>query len=566
MSLHFFTDARIRTKLTGAFALVLIAQIAMGLYAMRELNAVNAISSEIETNWLPSVREVSALQYNLASLRAQERAHVMTLDDAGMVKMDREVADTLSTIEQHRSLYASLISSPEEQGIYDEFDKQWTAYKATQQNLLALSRSNENQKAKELIDGPSHTLYMAAMEQLKKLVALNSDGAADASKRGAAMVSTAQTGIMTSLVLAALFTIGMNGALVRLLGGPLVRLTDVMRRLAGGELATTVPDQQRGDEVGNMARAVEIFKQNGIEVERLKKEQQAAEQRMAEERRKNTLTLADTFETTVLGVVDMVATSSGSLNGSAQSMSAVAEETSRQSLAVSAAAEQTTANVETVSAAAEELTASIREIAEQMAQANMIAEKAVIEANESREVIEGLRQSADAISTVVSLITDIANQTNLLALNATIEAARAGEAGKGFAVVANEVKGLANQTSSATKGISAQIEMVQAATSQAGETIDGMIATITRISEISSSIASAVQEQTAATQEIARNVEQAAAGTREVTSNINGVNTAARESGQTAAQLLVAANDLGGQSSHLKIEVQRFIEGLRQSA
>jgi methyl-accepting chemotaxis protein len=266
--------------------------------------------------------------------------------------------------------------------------------------------------------------------------------------------------------------------------------------------------------------------------------------------------------TSVKEVVEVVASASTEMESTAQSMSATAEETSRQATAAAAGVEEATTNVQTVASAAEELSSSISEVSRQVAESAGIARSAVEEASRTNAQVEGLVEAAQKIGDVVSLISDIAEQTNLLALNATIEAARAGEAGKGFAVVASEVKSLANQTAKATEEISAQIASIQGATGDAATAIKGIAETVQKVDEIASSIASAVEEQSAATQEIARNAQQAAAGTTEVSSNVSGVTQAASETGAASSQVLDAAKGLAKQSTDLSAQIEKFLKSL----
>lgn len=269
-----------------------------------------------------------------------------------------------------------------------------------------------------------------------------------------------------------------------------------------------------------------------------------------------------TIANRVKEVVDVVASAATELQASAETMSSSAEESSRQSAAVSTAAEQASSNVQTVASAAEELSSSIGEINRQVSQSTEIAKNAVDEANRTNAVIQGLAGAAEKIGEVVNLINDIASQTKLLALNATIEAARAGEAGKGFAVVASEVKNLADQTSKATTQIASQIGGMQSETQNAVTAINQIGATIGKIAEIATTIASAVEEQGAATQEIARNVQQAASGTLEVSNNITGVTEAAAQTGSAASEILQASNELSRQADQLRTEIETFLSRL----
>jgi len=356
---------------------------------------------------------------------------------------------------------------------------------------------------------------------------------------------------------------GLGFFFARSITTPISSMTDVMDVLANGNLEIEIPSQNRTDEIGEMAAAVQVFKDNAIEVKRLEEEQKANEERQAREKRELMLKMADDFEGNVGGVVDSVSSASTEMQSSAEVLSATAEQTSKQSTMVATASEEASSNVQTVASAAEELSSSISEISRQVAQSTQISATAVAEVEGANEKVQGLADAANKIGEVVALITDIADQTNLLALNATIEAARAGEAGKGFAVVASEVKNLANQTAKATEEISNQIGGIQTATQEAVHAIGSIGGIIGQMNEIASAIAAAVEEQGAATQEIARNVEQAAAGTGEVSSNITGVQQAAGETGQSAGQLLSAAQELSQQSEMLRGEVNKFLDNVR---
>jgi methyl-accepting chemotaxis protein len=344
--------------------------------------------------------------------------------------------------------------------------------------------------------------------------------------------------------------------------GPIGRLGAVVARLAAQDYDVVVPETRRSDEIGELAQAVQVFKENGVERQRLEAEQ-AAERAARERRARRMEELTRDFEAQVGQLAGALSAAATEMDATAGSMSATAEKTNRQSMMVASAAEQASTNVQTVAAAAEELSSSISEIGRQVAQSNTIATRAVEDARRTDRTVQMLAEGAQKIGEVVTLIQDIAGQTNLLALNATIEAARAGEAGKGFAVVASEVKSLASQTGKATEEISSQIAHIQQATRDAVEAIRGIGETIGEISQIAATIASAVEEQGAATQEIARNVQEAARGTHEVTSNVAGVKQTATETGAAASQVLGAAGQLSRQAEQLASEVSEFIAGVK---
>jgi methyl-accepting chemotaxis protein len=340
-------------------------------------------------------------------------------------------------------------------------------------------------------------------------------------------------------------------------------LRDKMAKLADGNLEIAITGTDRGDEIGDMAKTVQVFKDNAAAMRRMQAEQ--AEQAHQNEREKKQIMtdLADDFERRVGGIVDALSGAASQMQSTARTMSSTADGTREKSLAVASAADQATANVQTVAAASEELSASITEIGRQVAHASDVSKKAAEEGEKTNSTVAGLADAAQKIGEVVALINGIAAQTNLLALNATIEAARAGDAGKGFAVVASEVKNLAAQTAKATDDIRAQITAIQTETGSAVETIQSISRTILEVNQISTSIAAAVEQQAAATQEITRNVQQAAGGTQDVSNNINGVSSAVEEAGTAASQVRTAADHLAEQAGALRGEVDQFLSTVR---
>ena len=344
---------------------------------------------------------------------------------------------------------------------------------------------------------------------------------------------------------------------------PIARLVVAMKELANGNIEIVLPDAARADEIGQMGKAVQVFKDNAQRMRQMEAEQKESERLAAARRKADMRKLADEFEAAVGEIVDGVSSASTELEASATSLSKTAETTKQLSTAVAAASEEASANVQSVASASEEMGASVNEIGRQVQESSRIASEAVVQAEKTDERIVKLSQAASRIGDVTRLITSIAEQTNLLALNATIEAARAGAAGKGFAVVAQEVKALAAQTAKATSEISTQIAEMQEATQDSVAAIKEIGGTIGRISEIATTIASAVEEQGAATLEITRNVQQAAAGTTEVAANITDVNRGATETGAASAQALSSARSLANESNRLKLEMSRFLDTVR---
>jgi methyl-accepting chemotaxis protein len=345
--------------------------------------------------------------------------------------------------------------------------------------------------------------------------------------------------------------------------GPLFNLTSSMTELAGGHLDVVVPGADRHDEVGDMARTVEIFKKNGLEVARMRAEQQVAEKVNAEQRKADMHKLANDFEGAVGQIIETVSSASTELEASASTLTATAIRSQELATSIATASEEASTNVQSVALATEEMSSSVNEISRQVQESARMANEAVGQARKTNDRVSELSKSAARIGAVVELINTIAGQTNLLALNATIEAARAGEAGRGFAVVASEVKALAAQTAKATGEIGQQVSGIQAATQESVGAIREIGVTIEKLSEISSIIAAAVEEQGAATQEISRNVQQAAQGTQEVSSSITDVERGASETGSASSQVLSAAQSLSSESNRLKLEVGKFLSSVR---
>ena len=376
-----------------------------------------------------------------------------------------------------------------------------------------------------------------------------------ATRRASAVVLAALTALLLAIVL-------LSVLIGRGIARPIIAVTASMRTLAGGDLTTALPANQRRDEIGIMIGTLARFRDGMVEAEQLRADQQAEQQRQIDRAARIGASIAG-FETAIATVVGSVAAAATELQSTAQSMAGVSEESSRKSATVATASAQASRNVQTVAAAAEQLTASIHEINLQVAAATSIIADGVRQTADSNEQVQGLAANAEKIGDVVRIISGIAGQTNLLALNATIEAARAGEAGKGFAVVASEVKALATQTARATEEIAAQITAIQDATRLAAQSIQGVTQTIDRVSATATAIAAAVEEQGAATQEISRNVLEAAAGTGEVSASIAGASEAARQAGEAATHVLTASQELSENGETLKAQVDRVLIEVR---
>ncbi len=425
----------------------------------------------------------------------------------------------------------------------------------------------------EPIEGITGAVWFDTITQKIELLKGVEDATADhlgsvaAKLSGAAQQSFLISAIATAVLL--VLTILVVTVSVRSITRPLNGLESAMGELASGNSQADVAGTDRKDEIGSMARAVDVFKQNAIEREKMEGEQAKAREaeearlRAEAERAENVNKMIEEFDSAAKQMLTGVTGAAEQLKSSANAMSSTADEASQRSTTVAGASEEASVNVQTVASATEEMTASVQEISRRVTHSSEIASGAVKEAEAANAKVESLAEAAQKIGEVVSLINDIADQTNLLALNATIEAARAGEAGKGFAVVASEVKSLASQTGQATEEIGGQITAIQASTTDAVSAIQSIAKTIAEISDVATTVASAVEEQDAATREIAENIQQAATGTQDVSTNISEVSRGVQETGSVAGQVLEASNQLSQQAGDLQTAISGFLDGVK---
>jgi methyl-accepting chemotaxis protein len=512
----------------------------------------------VSNNYLVAANGLGQLVANATRYRQLQAAYILTTDRAVKDSLSQSMVTALDGVDKGWATYSPTIDAGYERGIAEKFHSEWAQYLAARDKLMEMANAGKTAEAAAYYTGETRTLFNQFFADLEADQAYQVRMGQKAAQAGADAYSSAHLLIIVALGIAAILCIFAGWMIVSGVSTPIRAMTVAMGRLAQHDLTTEINGVGRKDEVGQMASAVQVFKTSMIEADRLKEEQEEA-QRVAAKRSALVDQLTRDFDQKVQGVVQTVASQATQMQSSAQSMSATAEETTKQASAVAAASEQSAANVQTVASATEELSSSIAEISRQVAHSSQIAATAVSEAGKANDMVQGLLGASQKIGEVIALINDIADQTNLLALNATIEAARAGEAGKGFAVVAAEVKNLATQTSKATEEIGAQITGVQGATQDAVKAIASIGKTISEIDQIAATIAAAVEEQGAATQEIARNVEEAAKGTQEVSSNIGGVTEAANGTGAAANQVLTASRALSTQSDELRTVVQSFL-------
>jgi methyl-accepting chemotaxis protein len=560
-----FAKYSIRAKITAVVALLLVAVTGMGLLAVRNMRAINAHTVDIDSNWLPGVRVLGDLRAGLVSYRALVREHMLAETAQDKQAVEKIMDEVIQSNLKIRQSYELLISTPEERAIYKEWVQASDSYDAGVREVLALSRNSVGKiphEAHELNVTSVNPIAIKADAILKKDIDLNNAGA-DASGRVAADdYASAFATLAAILGAAVILGVAVGFYLVRDVSRGIASIVTPMQALGSGDLTAQVPHQGEATEIGSMADSLQVFKQALI-AKKAADEAATLDAQAKIERGRRVDGITREFESMIGGIVETVSAASTQLEASAGTLTSTAERSQELTTMVAAASEEASTNVQSVASATEELTSSVNEISRQVQESARIANEAVDQARKTNDLVGELSQAAGRIGAVVELINNIAGQTNLLALNATIEAARAGEAGRGFAVVASEVKALAEQTAKATGEIGQQITGIQAATQGSVAAIKEIGLTIGRISEISSTIAAAVEEQGAATQEISRNVQQAAQGTMQVSSNITDVQRGASDTGSASSQVLSAAQSLSGDSNRLKLEVGKFLNSVR---
>ena len=483
-----------------------------------------------------------------AALMQQDFAHYQASRKAALEASDRLLA---------------LADTPERRAILQGVRGELEAFFATADRSIALGLRNENEAAAQISKREVRPARLKIAQSVAARVASNLRDLEAAKQAATETAESATRTLVVTAVLGLGVAVGLL-ALITLYGvtRPLAAMTAAMGRLAAGDLAVAVSGTERRDEVGLLARALQVFKDNALEARRLA-EAQAAEDAAKMRRAQRLDALTRAFEHNVSLLTQGLAGAATEMEATAQSMSSVAGQTNQQTVIVAGAAAQTSANVQTVAAASEEMSASVQEIVGQVSLSARIADQAVENALRTDATVRRLAGTTERIGAFVEVISSIAAQTNLLALNATIEAARAGEAGRGFAVVAAEVKELAGQTAKATGEIGERITEIRTATQEAVTDIEAISRIIAEMSRYAASIAAAMEEQGAATQEITRNVQEAARGTEEVTTNISGVREGAGQTGAAASQVLSAAQELARHSESLTREVGGFLADVK---
>ena len=559
-----FMKFAIRTKIICVVSVLLLALAGSGLLAASYMRTMNADTSEIATNWLPSVKALGELNVGIILYRATLRAHLLseTIEEKQAVEKSLEkIAENNRRI---RKNYEAMINSAEERALYDEWSRRWQEYKDISAKVMELSRKEAGQFPREAIELNKRAIKVGNETDviLSRDIELNNAGAERETRRAAETYSSALMILAVIVGAATILGAAFSFFVIRDISTGIASIVGPMQALGEGNLGAEVPHQGEKTEIGMMANALQVFK-DALIAKKAADEAAAIDAEAKIERGRRVDNITREFEQMIGEIVTTVSSASSQLESSAGSLSATAVRSQELSTAVAAASEEASTNVQSVASATEELSSSVNEISRQVQESARMAKEAVGQARSTTDRVSELSKAATRIGDVVELINTIAGQTNLLALNATIEAARAGEAGRGFAVVASEVKALDEQTAKATGEIGQQINGIQVATQDSVSAIKEISGTIEKLSEISSTIAAAVEEQGAATQEISRNVQQAAQGTQQVSSNITDVQRGATDTGSASSEVLSAAQTLSTDSGRLQTEVAKFLTAVR---
>ena len=528
--MKWFLDKKIATKLLMSFSIVLTLSAGMGLFAVIKLASVQANAEDLGSNILGGTREIANMGGDVDSIRRWEMRLIIAGNDVAGRKISEEGLSTAeSKLKTDQAEYEHYIDDPEEKRLYEAFCSRWSDYMRSESVLKDLVHANKLSQASELLLGEDFAKFTAALETAAALADFQKTSSVVDIKHGKQIYTSARLWVAILLVLSSSLGLVMGVWIARAISRPINEVKQVAERIAGGDLTGEELVVHSRDEVGELASSMN-------------------------EMQKSLRNIVQSISTNAQNV----ANASEEFSAVSQQIGANSDETSAQANAVSAATEEVNRGLQTVASATEEMSASIHEIAKNATEAAKVANNAMKTASDTNGIVTKLGASSAEIGQVIKVITSIAQKTDLLALNATVEAARAGEVGAGFAVVANEVKELAKQTANATEDISRKIETIQADAKSAVTAIASISEVIGHVNDISGTIATAVEEQSATTSEMSRNLSEAAKGSGDVAQNIHGVAQAAQSTSQGATDSQKAAKELAQMSTQLQELVQRF--------
>lgn len=552
----------ISAKLIGLVSILLLALASLGTFAISEMHTINRSAQEIQMNWLPSVRLLGELRAQSARYRAVLRDYLTEPDDAFMADIQSNLDARAKDYAEANKAYQALVDTPEEIAMNKDLEASWQKFRTAADKVVELARKRDFVGAREM---NAKTATPAGREMdavLKKMVEYNDHGARVAGEKAIEDYSSGFMIVIVTLLVAAAISLAAAVLIVRDVASGISSIIKPMQMLGQGDLSADIPHRGKATEIGRIADTLQVFK-NALIAKKAADIAAAGESEAKMRRAEKVNNITSKFEAMAGELVASLASASTEMESAAGTLTNAADFTHQLSNAAATGSRNVSESIQSTAAATEEITSSVNEINRQVTESNRVVQRAVDQAEKTNVSISKLSQAAARIGDVIKLITAVAEQTNLLALNATIEAARAGEAGRGFAVVASEVKALASQTAKATDEIGAQIADMLAATNDSVSAIKDISGTIDLMSEISSAIAAAVEQQGAATQEIARNVRLAAEQTGLVATNIDEVNRGNGETGAASSQVFIAAQSLSQESNRLETEVRTFLSDIR---
>ncbi len=556
-------NLRIGAKIYAVVAILSALTLGVSLFMNHTISNIDAQYSAMLNNDVTFALKLERMRGDLANMGRQVNNVLLLQDPSGLPALTKAIGDIQTAVAESGAIITRL-AKPEHKDKVNRLSTLVGAVKTTLPKVFAAKEKGDHAEAAAIYGKEGRPLLV---EVYSIAAALSDEVAAGVDRHSQALSAQTDRTMFTTMTtaVALIALVGVLAVLLVVVGirRPLTALNTVMERLAAGDAAAIVTGTDRGDELGAMARTVEVFKENMLRARQLEEEAKQAELQAAAEKRANTLALARSFEDRVGAIVNAVGSSATELQATSSQLAVTVNQVSAQCANVAAASEQASANVQTVAAASEELSASINDLSDRVVRAADRSKRAAEGASEAQRQLDQLSSAIDQVDQIVAAINAVASQTNLLALNATIEAARAGEAGKGFAVVASEVKNLANQTHAMTEQITNQISAVKSASDRTVGAMGAIIGQVEDISNSTADMASSVSQQSSATIEISRNAQQAAIGTTEVSRNVQGIQVAGNETGAATGNVKHASDDLARQSSQLKQAMDGFLAELR---